>query len=345
MPRRSVGPWKRSGRGWYVTIGKEQIKLGPPEMGRKDAVTRWHEELAKPRGQEVVATPANEITADEVADRYLVWVGRNRSDSTHALAKRYLLPWVQSLDKETLAERVRPFDASEWIDLRHEKPGARRMAYRVVKAAWRWADQSGLIDRNPLRGLKTPAGSRRETVLTAEEWRLVTRAASVSMRRLLRIARWTGMRAQEVVRVEARHLDKDAKAIRFPAAEAKGKRRPRVVYVVDKAWRILRAAAKRHPQGAVLRNEDKTPWTKSSVVANIRRLRGRLERAKTPVPGLCLTALRHTYATDAIIAGVDVVTLAELMGHKDATMISEIYAKVGQRSDHMRKAADKALGD
>src|SRR5690349_9886016 len=143
MPRRSTGPWKRKGRGWYVTIGGRQVYLGGPELRRDAATELWHQELAKPRREHVDAAPPDEIGAQEVADRYLVWVRRNRSEATAALAERYLMPWVKALPAETFAQAVRPFDASEWIDLKHKKPGARRMAYRVVKAAWRWADESG----------------------------------------------------------------------------------------------------------------------------------------------------------------------------------------------------------
>jgi integrase len=344
MPRRSTGPWKRKGRGWYVTIGRKQAYLAGPEASRETAVSLWHDELAKPRRELVNATPAAEISAVEVADRYLVWIHRNRAEATAATAERYLDPWAAALPAGALAETVRPFDASEWIDLRHKKPGARRMAYRVVKAAWKWAHDSGLIEKNPLRGLKTPPGGRREITLTKPQFKSVVAAASPAMRLLLSVARLTGMRAQEVVRIEGRHLNPKTKAVEFPAAESKGKRRTRTVYLVDEAWRILQQAAKKRQTGPLLRNEDGEPWTKDAVVCNIRRIRERLEKAGKPIPGLCLTVLRHTYATDAIENGVDPLTLAELMGHKDGKMLAEVYAKMGQRSKHMRKAAKKAVG-
>lgn len=329
-----------------MTVGKRQFKVAGPTATRRKAVDEWHKFMSTPRAaaEFTDAAPPGEISAKEVADRYLIWVKRNRAEATSGLAERYLKPWADAMPSELLAERVRPFDASEWIETAYKGSGARRAAYRSVKAAWRWADESGLIERNPLRGLKTPAGGRREAVLSAEEWKLALRTAGVAMRRLMRVARWTGMRAQEVIRVEARHLDRKVKAIRFPRLEAKGKRRDRLVYVVAAAWKILEAASKRHPKGPILRNEDRNPWTKDAAVCSMRRIRERLKRAKTPIPGLCLTTIRHTYATDAIERGVDPLTLAELMGHKDATMLAEVYAKMGQRKDHMRNAAEKAVG-
>ena len=38
------------------------------------------------------------------------------------------------------------------------------------------------------------------------------------------------------------------------------------------------------------------------------------------------------------------VTVSVLMGHRDTTMISRVYSHVGERHDHMRKAANRARG-
>ena len=353
MPRRPKGPWKRKGRGWYCSIRgqKKPHWLAPGSATEEQARTAWHEFMSKARRQHVDASPPDEITAVEVADRYLVWVKRNRSEATYAVAERYLTPWVKSLEPGVLASDVRPFDATEWIDLTHEKPGARRMAYRVVKASWRWADLAGLIDRNPLRGISTPPQHKREISLTKQQYKLALAAASPQLRTLIHIARLTGMRAQEIRIIEARHLSAKEKAIEFPRDESKGKRRRRIVWLVDEAWKILAAAARKRKTGPILRNEDGAAWTKDAIVCAFRRVRERLKNRKVngkpepvEIPGLCLTAIRHTYATDAIEEGVDVLTLAELMGHKDAQMLNDHYAEVGRRAKHMRKAAKKAVG-
>jgi integrase len=57
---------------------------------------------------------------------------------------------------------------------------------------------------------------------------------------------------------------------------------------------------------------------------------------------LCAYLFRHTFATDALERGVDVITLAELMGHKNATMLSQVYQHVRQRTQHMKAAAERA---
>jgi site-specific recombinase XerD len=52
-------------------------------------------------------------------------------------------------------------------------------------------------------------------------------------------------------------------------------------------------------------------------------------------------ALRHAFATDKILEGVDLVTIATLMGHRDLKMLQKHYQNVKNRSEHLRKAVRK----
>ncbi len=55
-----------------------------------------------------------------------------------------------------------------------------------------------------------------------------------------------------------------------------------------------------------------------------------------------LYVLRHAYITEALVSGIDAVTVSLLAGHRDTTMISRVYSHVDQNQDHMRKAANQA---
>lgn len=43
--------------------------------------------------------------------------------------------------------------------------------------------------------------------------------------------------------------------------------------------------------------------------------------------------------------GVDLITLAKLMGHKDLRMLEKVYSKVHKRGDHLREALRKATDE
>src|SRR5207237_4122451 len=55
-----------------------------------------------------------------------------------------------------------------------------------------------------------------------------------------------------------------------------------------------------------------------------------------------LYAFRHPRITEALVNGLDAVTVSVLAGHRDTTMISRHYAHLTQRHEHLRQAANKA---
>ena len=57
--------------------------------------------------------------------------------------------------------------------------------------------------------------------------------------------------------------------------------------------------------------------------------------------GFTAYQLRHTWATDAILRGVDLVTIATLMGHSDLKMLSTCYSHVQKRSAHLHEALQR----
>src|SRR5262249_8889323 len=59
---------------------------------------------------------------------------------------------------------------------------------------------------------------------------------------------------------------------------------------------------------------------------------------------LNLYVLRHSFVTEALVTGVDAVTVSVLAGHRDTAMISRHYAHVAQNLAHMRESARKARG-
>ena len=66
--------------------------------------------------------------------------------------------------------------------------------------------------------------------------------------------------------------------------------------------------------------------------------------ARRQVPRYSLYTFRHSWCTHALERGVDAVTVATLMGHRDTTMISRHYAHLIQRRDHLRESVRKAAG-
>jgi integrase len=78
--------------------------------------------------------------------------------------------------------------------------------------------------------------------------------------------------------------------------------------------------------------------------AVIERRREIAALARRHAPRYSLYTFRHSWCTHALERGVDAVTVAVLMGHRDTTMISRVYSHLMQRRDHLRDAVRKAAG-
>jgi integrase/recombinase XerD len=98
---------------------------------------------------------------------------------------------------------------------------------------------------------------------------------------------------------------------------------------------------RRHqPQGQlfVFVNRRGRPWTKSALDLRLYRMRQRLGIN----PQCKLYGCRHDYATELAIGGIDVASLAELLGHTSWNM-SAHYVHASGKKEHLLKAL-KNLG-
>jgi len=59
-------------------------------------------------------------------------------------------------------------------------------------------------------------------------------------------------------------------------------------------------------------------------------------------PRYSLYALRHSWATQALLKGVDPLTVAILMGHEDPSMLSRVYQHLALNPKHMLAEAERA---
>ena len=96
-------------------------------------------------------------------------------------------------------------------------------------------------------------------------------------------------------------------------------------------------------------NKDKTVSgeTVAKSKAELRfeaKQRLRYRRARELAPKWCLYALRHSWATNALEKGIDALTVAILMGHKDPSMLAKVYQHLSHNPKHLLDQARKAAG-
>src|SRR5205814_1554062 len=146
------------------------------------------------------------------------------------------------------------------------------------------------LDKSPVAFMEKPPPGKRENVIAFETYqRMLDLTATQEFRDLLTVGWEAGCRPQEIWRVEKRHLDAAKNRWVFPAKEAKGKRRIRVVYLTDVAVAVCQRLALKHPTGPLFRNSNGAAWTRHAASCVFGRMKKHLGKKYV------LVDFRHTF--------------------------------------------------
>jgi integrase len=210
----------------------------------------------------------------------------------------------------------------------------------AILSAFNLAVKHGLIDRNPLAGIKMPQGEDGRD-MKEEEFRALLLRATPVYRRVLMFMRETGARPGEVraVRVGDVFLDDRLMVLEKHKTRAKT-RRARKVVLTERAVKLLRWLIPRAgPEGHLFVNSFNRPWTIGALCKNLRQIRAKAGLPKDVKNYGC----RHAFGTRGIEAGLSTATVAELLGHSGLAT-AQRYIHLADKKQHLHDAVDKAAG-
>jgi integrase len=176
--------------------------------------------------------------------------------------------------------------------------------------------------------------------LTLDECRRLVDACDPAFRPLVQAALHTGARYGELIALNVRDFDRDAGAI-FVADSKSGK--PRRIYLSEEGLAFFEAQiAGRSPNDPMFRRRDGHRWGKSHA----QRPLARACEAAGINPPTTFHALRHTYASHAVMAGAPLMVVAENLGHSDTRMVEKHYGHLAESfvRDTIRRTAPKFGG-
>lgn len=324
--------WFRKSTGWWmVNLGGKQKPLAQGRENRKLAEQTFHE-LA------IVRTQAPESPTARVADiieAFLGWARRHRSEET---LRNY--EWYGQAFSEhsgyLSAGAVKPIHVTRWVDTRGWGPTTERNARRSIYRAFSWAKEEGILPLNPLNGMKCPRALTRQRILTDSEYRTLMRHSRRDFRILLFTLKETGCRPKEARKLKWTQVQED----RWVLADHKtaGKTgKERVIFLTKPMQKLMQHLRKESVSDYVFLNARGKPWTVNAIRLRITRIKD-----KTDLPeDVCSYLLRHAFGTNAILNGVDVATVAELMGHTSLEMISRVYCHLAGEHKHLQEAVEK----
>ena len=334
--------WKARGA-WYVKDGSSQRRLS---TNRTEAFRIWREQNAG-------------YTVSQLIELFLRNCRGAVAERTFKAYERYLMRFASEFG-EKRAQDVIAFDLADWSNCQPTwGTASRRQAITAVKRCFNWAVSMELLERSAVQAVPKPATERRETVvpddLHAQLMRFETtrggNRSARAFRQILIALRHSGARPSTVASVTAENVStvpavngegKPCEAVVWILRDHKTRKKtgkPLVVYPGGCLQTLTRILMSHRKTGPLFQNSRGQPWSPDAIGARLARCRNQLNLPA----GIVAYAYRHSFATAAIKNGVDVATVAELLGHGDVSMIQKHYGHLTDEKQHLLSAAAKAV--
>ena len=240
-------------------------------------------------------------------------------------------------------ERCEPTDLERFISSRPglKKANSWRRWNTAIQGPFNKAAKVRKTLFNPFRGVELPRGAEGRD-WTDREYQRLLRVASPPFRRVLVFIRFSGARQEMVRNTEWGDVNFEAGAIikaQHKTAAATGQ--PIRIAFNSVLVKLLAWIRRQQHPGTrfVFLNSCNRKWSCQTLSKAMRTAR---ERAGLP-PDVCLHGGRHAFACRAVMNGVDVATLMELLNHQSLRQTQRYLHLAGKR-DHLNRAMERAVG-
>lgn len=354
---RNAKPWYNRERGWWMVYWngrKVRLVQGKPDKPTEKLACDRLADL-RYEARHNPAPDTAEPTVASIIEAYQESARRRLAKSTLEAARPYLQSFAEVHGWRKVKE-ASPDHLDSWLYSHPEwvSDWTKNLAVRQVQAAFNWAKgKARLIRQNPFQGFTHPVGLPRRD-MTAHEFQRILRATPNRQHRKrpspgarfrqVCVFLWrTGCRPGEAAQLKWSDIDLDQALIEFTrhkTVRTQRKPRPRIIPLDPVVVKLLIWIRRLDQPGEhVFLNHRKTPWNKNSLAQRVMRARreaGIADDAK-------LYGVRHAFGTRAIVNGVDIKTLAELMGHT-TTRMTEHYLHLAGQLPHLAAAMLRANG-
>jgi integrase len=331
-------PWYRKGKdSWYVWHAGRQVFLAKGKGNKAEAFARFSALLNDPDGELKEAR----FTVADVVKEFEKSAAERVTPGTLTAYRCILKPFTTAFGSR-LPTEVTPPQVIEWASRGKWSASTRRYALMVVCTMYSWAEKQNRVVPNPLKGMKKPpAKSRGAEVLIDDELHArILQVASPEFRTFLQAVRATGARPGEVARIEAKDVSWEAGCWVLTEHKTAKTGRVRTIYLPEATLALCRTLADKYPTGPLFRNTRGERWRKTGWKQAMARAQKKLGLSRRPLT----SGYRHTFATDALEAGVPDTHLAELLGHSTTAMIHRHYGHLSAKGRALKSSLDRIRG-
>lgn len=325
-----MGVFKKDNR-WYIDYylpdGKRKREvvtipgLDPSRVTRLDALKA----LAIRKGQmaggkfEIVQTK-KPVPFEKLTQRYLEYSQSNKKSYTRDITSSKAL--MRFFGGKTIQQispwLIEKYKAERQKDYTHyKKPITKATINRelaCLKNMFTKAIEWGYVTVNPVKKVKLfPEKQEKLRVVSEAEFQKLFSVASPHFKPILLCAYMTGMRRSEIARLK--WDDVNLKGGYIQVVETKNND-SRIIPVSGILLETLQELKKESKCEYVFTTHEGEPYT--YITAFKRAWYATLRRSK--IAKCRFHDLRHSFATRLVMAGVDIVTVQELMGHRDIKM-------------------------
>ena len=334
-------------------VYKAEIRLkGHPYLSktfdRLSDAQRWAEdsEIILHSGGYIGEAPPDDMTFSKALDRYELEVSSKKRPNTRAREITSANRLRQNFSGLSLKE-ITPALVASFRDkrLRSVKPSTVQKDLALLSHLYTIARIEWSLDMaNPVASIRKPAKSNgRLRLLKKDEARHLLEICKKSRNRKLyhyvQLLLHTGMRPSEGAGLKWGQIDIDGRIIDLTVTKTKPRRVPLTIKVIELLLDIIPADCNANLPVFLPENVSTTVQRRPNLFFR-RAFNNAVKKAK--IDDFHMHDLRHTAASYLLMAGVDLRTLAEILGHTTMQQMVQRYTHL--LDDHKLKAIDKIAG-
>jgi len=331
--------YKRGGIYWYEFWFQGQRHRESTKLSNKTAALRAEAirkaELAEGRAG-IVRRGRCPAFEDFVTSEFLPWSKKQHESHprTHQYYRVSSKPLVSFLRKLPLdAISMAQVEKFKLIRAEQVSPASTNRDLAALRFMLNFAIRQGHVVRNPVTGVRfLPEGPGMMRVVSHDEQRRYLEAGNPVLRDVATLIAEAGMRPEEVFTIRQENVHLNQRYLFIPTGKTKFARRN--LPLSDAAVEVVkrRLASLKGPYLFPHRRDPNRPLT------TVQKAHEAALRKATIHPAFRLYDLRHTYGSRTAMAGVDLPTLKELMGHSH---IATTMRYVHPTPEHKREAVRK----
>jgi integrase len=304
----------KQGDNWYIDFtfkGKRIKKMIGPSRKTADAVIgKWKAEIAENKFLDKQKEP-EPIKFYDFAKKYLELTEGDKKPSTLDREKSVMRRLDRGFGKEIMQEITKEEIDRYKVKRRKDevKPATINRELALLKTMFAW----GKFKNNPAKEVKLLDGEvERVRYLMPDEVRKLLSNCTDHLKPIVEVAVHTGMRKGELLGLRWENVNLELGIISIEKTNTKNKVRKDIPMNEIVKAAVMGIERKGH---YVFCNGNGEPLKYSSV-------RKCFEKAvrKSKIEDFRFHDLRHTFASNLVMAGIDIITVKELMGHKDLKM-------------------------